>query len=394
MPETRLPFRQVHLDFHTSEAIPQVAASFNPQDFADSLQKAQVNSVTCFARCHHGWMYYDSRLFPERIHPNLQNKNLLKEQIEACHNRGIRVPIYITIQWDHFTASQHPEWIVLRSDGSFLGTPPYEAGFYRYLCVHSPYRQFLRAHTQEVLESLSVDGIFFDIVQPVDCSCQWCRQGMEKQAIDPSDTASRQLYALQELNNFKIEMTNFVHTINPECSIFYNAGHVGPQHRQNKDAYTHFEIESLPSGGWGYIHFPLTARYARTLDKEILGMTGKFHTSWGDFHSFKNLAALQYEVFQMLALGAKCSIGDQLHPNGKLSKSVYDLIGQVYTQVKQIESWCAQSQPLVDIGILSPEEFHGGAIGNLPPALIGAVRMLTELSHQFDVIDSQSEFNK
>ena len=45
-------------------------------------------------------------------------------------------------------------------------------------------------------------------------------------------------------------------------------------------------------------------------------MTGKFHTSWGDFHSFKNPAALEFECFHMLALGGQVLVGDQLHPNG------------------------------------------------------------------------------
>ena len=27
-------------------------------------------------------------LFPERIHPQLTNKNILKEMVEACHKRG------------------------------------------------------------------------------------------------------------------------------------------------------------------------------------------------------------------------------------------------------------------------------------------------------------------
>ena len=54
-------------------------------------------------------IYYDTKLFPERRHPHLDGGlNLLKEQIEACHRRDIRVPIYITVQWDYFTAQQHP----------------------------------------------------------------------------------------------------------------------------------------------------------------------------------------------------------------------------------------------------------------------------------------------
>jgi hypothetical protein len=91
-----LRYRQIHLDFHTSEHIEGIGAEFDPEEFASTLERARVDSVTCFGRCHHGWIYYDTRAFPERRHPHLK-RNLLKEQIEACHARNIRVPIYVTI---------------------------------------------------------------------------------------------------------------------------------------------------------------------------------------------------------------------------------------------------------------------------------------------------------
>src|SRR4029450_8740079 len=134
------------------------------------------------------------------------------------------------------------------------------------------------------------------------------------------------------IDEFKHDMTAFVRQFAPDCTIFYNAGHIGTRDRAAAGAYSHWELESLPSGGWGYLHFPVTQRYARTLGLECLGMTGKFHTSWGDFHSLKNPAALQFECFQMLALGAKCSVGDQLHPTGTLDAATYALIGGVYAE--------------------------------------------------------------
>jgi hypothetical protein len=392
---TTLPFRQVHLDFHTSEAIENVADEFDAQAFADTLVAAHVNSINLFARCHHGWLYYDSPRFPELVHPHLARRDLLREQITTCQARGIRTPIYITVQWDYHSATTHPEWLTLGVDGRAIGpvNEPFQAGFWRFLCVNSPYRQFLKAHVQEVLELLPVDGLWLDIVQPVECVCPHCRALMEVRGLDPANAADRSAFAVQSINAFKRDMTAFIRQFNADCLIFYNAGHVGPRHRAILDAYTHLELESLPSGGWGYIHFPLTVRYARNLGLDCLGMNGKFHTSWGDFHSFKNLAALQYEVFLMLAMNAKCCIGDQLHPSGAMSPATYDLIGQVYAEVEAKEPWCEGATPVAEIGVLTPEEFHGGGIGGLPPALMGAVRMLTELGHQFDVLDSHSDFS-
>ena len=72
------------------------------------------------------------------------------------------------------------------------------------------------------------------------------------------------------------------------------------------------------------MHFRLTARYARNLGIDCVSHTGKFHTSWGDFHSFKNKAALEFECFRMLALNCKCEIGDQLHPSGKIDEHNVD----------------------------------------------------------------------
>ena len=396
MAKTDLRFRQIHLDFHTSEHITRIGSEFDPEEFAMTLERARVNSVTCFARGHHGWIYYDTTAFPERRHPHLTT-DLLREQIEACHARDIRVPIYITVQWDQYTVNEHPEWLIVDGQGCPVGTPPFEAGFYRKPCLNSPYVDFLKAFTQEVLQTLPTDGIFFDIVQPQDCSCQYCRARMKAEGLEPSDAAARQRFGLRSVNDFKRSMTQFVRQFNEGCTIFYNAGHIGTRHRSVADAYTHFELESLPSGGWGYLHFPITMRYARKLGLDCLGMTGKFHTSWGDFHSFKNEAALQYECLQMLALGAKCSVGDQLHPLGRIDPDVYDLIGSVYSEVERKEPWCIGASAVTEIGVLTPEEFHRateGSLGQLPAATMGITRMLEEEAHQFDILDSASDFSR
>lgn len=386
-----LPYRQIHLDFHTSEAIAGIGADFDPDEFADTLVKAHVNSITVFGRCHHGWLYYPSKVHPERVHPHLE-RNLVKEQIAACHARGIRCPIYTTIQWDHYTARMHPEWLLTDAEGMILGTPPFEAGFYRWMNVNSPYVDFLQAHVTEMLDLFDVDGFFFDIVQPIPSTDRYTQEKMRAANLDPVDAQARNAFALDSLNAFKREMSAFVRNIKADCSIFYNAGHVGTRHRAAAGAYSHWELETLPSGGWGYQHFPVTMRYARNVGGiDILAQTGKFHTSWGDFHSFKNLAALQYECFRIIAMGAKCMIGDQLPPRGKIEKHVYELIGQVYAEVAAKEPWCRGATALNDIAVFTPEEWQGARSGSLPGAIKGVTRMLEEGAQQFDIVDSQSD---
>lgn len=101
-----LRYRQIHLDFHTSEAIHGVGADFDADRFADTLVAAHVDSITLFARCHHGWSYYPSAIGP--AHPGLTRPDLLGEMVQACRARDIETPIYITVQWDEHIARQHP----------------------------------------------------------------------------------------------------------------------------------------------------------------------------------------------------------------------------------------------------------------------------------------------
>ena len=392
MSEFPMRMRQIHLDFHTSEAITGIGSKFDPDEFADTLERARVNSITCFARGHHGWIYYDSQTHPERIHPHLE-RNLLVEQIQACHARDIRVPVYTTVQWDHLTATQNPDWLCLNEDGSYQGNGMYEAGFYRRIALNSPYMNFLKAHVADIFACLpAVDGFFFDIVHSAADSSIWTTRAMQEAGLDPSDPAARLEYGGFVLDNFRSEMTAYVRQFSDDCTVFYNRGHVGPHNRRNASAFTHWELESLPSGHWGYIHFPLTQRYARTLGLPCLGHTGKFHTAWGDFHSFKNQAALEYECFRMLAMGAGPFVGDQLPPDGRIEEHVYNLIGNVYREVEAKENWCVDARAVSDIAVMTPEEFAPVDDRGMQPSICGVHSMLQEAGHQFDIIDSQADF--
>jgi hypothetical protein len=98
----------------------------------------------------------------------------------------------------------------------------------------------------------------------------------------------------------------------------------------------------------------------------------------------------------MIAHGARCSIGDQLHPRGTLDKAAYQNIGPVYARVEQREPWLKGATPLVQIGVLQAQERPVGMGGRIRVAGAeeGAVRILTQTKHQFDLIDRPAEFER
>ncbi len=390
MPQ-ELRFRQIHLDFHTPDSIPGVGSEFDPDQFVFTLKEASVDSVTCFSRCHHGYIYHETKL-PWR-HPNL-TCNLLEQQIRACHKADIKVPIYVTVGWDHLMARLHPEWCEMDRTGRVAGRGPLDSGGWTNLDFASPYVDYVVEQTQEVCDLFGdeVDGFFFDIMFQQGVHSRWCMERFSSLGLSPEDPDSQTEMREILVNECADRLFGAVREKNKNCSVFFNGGHVGPSVRRRLGSYTHLELESLPTGGWGYMHFPITCRYARTIGLDFLAMTGRFSESWGHFNSYKNPAALEYECLSSLALGGKCSIGDQLHPRGGLDKAAYELIGPVYRTVRALEPWCQGARAVAEIAVFNAEEFDA-SFERLPPANIGAARMLMEGRHQFDFVDASSDWS-
>lgn len=222
--------------------------------------------------------------------------------------------------------------------------------------------------------------------------CPACLRSMEEQGLDASAEADRTRHAEQVLDMYYQRTVEAARHSDPNMAVFHNSGHIPRGERNRLKYFSHLELESLPTGGWGYDNFPLSARYTAGLDLDVLGMTGKFHTTWGEFGGYKHPNALRYECAAMIAHGAKCSVGDQLHPEGRLDPSTYALIGQAYAEVEAKEPWCSEVESVADIGLLSSTAVNpSGERDNA--ADTGAARMLLESHLLFDVLDTDMDFS-
>ncbi len=382
-----LRFRQVHLDFHTSGLIPDIGARFSREQFADALRRGHVDSITLFSKCHHGYSYHPTEA--NEIHPGL-SFDLLGEQIEVCRSLGVRAPVYLSAGVDEKEAVRHAEWLLKPSPDA--GADFVNRAGYHVLCYNTPYLDLLAAQLDEVMRLYRPCGIFLDISDVRPCWCQSCIASMRAEGLDPCSAADALVWAERVYAAYCRRMEAVVRKYSAETTIFHNAGNIRRGRRDIAAFDTHLELESLPTGGWGYDHFPMSAAYSRTLGKPFLGMTGKFHTTWGEFGGFKHPNALRYETALSLAQGAGCSIGDQLHPSGEMNESTYDLIGAAYAEVEKKEAWCRGAETLADIAVLSVEAFRAGTPRD-NPADIGACRILLEGKYLFDLVDREADFS-
>lgn len=385
--------RCIHLDFHTSPAIDGIGSKFNKAEFTKMVKDAKIDLMTVFAKCHHGYCYYPTKV--GEMHPGL-NFNLLQEQIDAIHDAGAEAPIYITMGWSKKDADEHPEWHHIdffKKTPIYFGTVPsddldspiYDCTWTT-LCPVGPYKQHLIDITREVCEQFdTTDGVFYDICFMKEaCACESCKAGMKEMGLDPDNYEdAKKYYRIKRIEMMK-ELTGIVHEYTPDAPVFYNGG--ADQNRPEYHPYqTHYELEDLPTAWGGYDLMPLRAKFFEKYGKKFWGMTGKFHHAWGEFGGFKNKDALKYECADMVSIGASISVGDHLHPLGALDESTYAVIGHAFDYVEKIEKYSENTKAYTDIAIWMSHDYE---------ADMGCSKIIQLMHLEFDVIESGDDISK
>lgn len=384
-----LSFRQVHLDFHTYEDIDHIGSKFSKEQFQRALITGHINSVTVFAKCHHGMCYYPTEV--GIMHPHL-NFDLLGSQIDAAHEIGVKAPIYITAGWSANDAEIHPEWLARNKDGSMQHMnydvnaaenekKPYAS--WKTLCPMGSYGKHIYQLTEEICRRYPVvDGLFYDICFIGDnkCYCNDCLKGIKQMGLYCENEKDVEKYYILKRRKFMKNCNDILKKYHKSASIFFNGG-AEISNSQYHDLQSHFELEDLPTTWGGYDKMPVRAKYFAQTGKEYLGMTAKFHTMWGEFGGFKQEEALRYECASMAAYGAKCSIGDQLHPCGEMDMETYKLIGSAYKYLEKIEDYCSYAEDTANLGIVMSRDEESN---------YGLVNMLLESQLDFDIASADN----
>lgn len=379
--------RQVHLDFHTNGTLP-VGKNFSKEQFQSALKAGHVDSITVFSKCHHGWSYHPTEA--NEMHPCL-DFDLLGAQLEACKEIDVNAPVYISAGFDEKEYVKRPEWRWRHSPDKKECEEYENEVHFHVLCFNTGYLDFLCSHIEEVMQKYNPCGIFLDIIAPRVCYCDKCVADMKAMGMDIENEADRNKFAMMTLNKYFAATNAAVRKYSDTATIFHNSGHIPKGDYDFIKANTHLELESLPTGGWGYDHFPLSAAYVRTLEgADYLGMTGKFHQSWGEFGGFKHPNALIYETSLSVANGAGCSIGDQMHPLGEMNEATYGLIGKAYSLIEEKEPWLEGAVNFADIAVLSAEAVTGNRDVK---ADIGANRMLLEEGYLYNFVDMKTDIS-
>ena len=422
------PMRKVHIEYHTSRHMPRLAERFNADEFGDRLLEAHVTGATVFAKDMYGYSYYPSKCGP--MHPNL-SFDLLEAQVAALRKRKISVLAYYMTTWNPELADRHPEWLVVHQPGAksrpkldeisaeqkaFKGgitpdvarrresepppktdaTPSEEKGFRAYMwkfCLGQ--EEFVKgelAHIKEIVSRYEIDGLWIDGDGPSTCYCDECVRQLREKGVDPFDGGAQHNHKVALNYSFLKRIREVVKEARPSCLMCpQNQGSYGLAKRAQFIDYTDHEALFTDAVHYGYHYFPTMIRYARGFGIPIYGLTVCYKDFWADFGGLKLPAQLHTEVATYVAQGARCDIGDQVHPNGQLDPAVYHVIGQAYRHIERLEPYLEQAVPVTEAALLA----SGGDLETPCNEMnFGWVKLLTESRIMFDIVERDTKWEE
>jgi len=296
--------RKIHGDFHTAGFIKGVGKDFDPDEYGRTLKESGVNAIVVFAKGHQGYAYYNTKYGTR--HPGL-DFDLMKAQIEACHKYGITIWVYFSVGLDELYTSTQEQGPVENPDHRYEKLQVNTGNLY--------VRENLWPMITESVRDYDVDGVFFDYPNTED---------------------------------FVQRTITLIKDIKPGVQVIYN--HQWAKSHEEMKKLDVVELESwnhtMPMYHWQYY-----ARYARGYIP-LTAMTTRFWRTWGDFGGLVDEAMLRFHVATGQANGCGITIGDQMHPYGKLNPAVYERIGRVLREAARVEPYVLDSESIPYVALL------------------------------------------
>lgn len=372
--------KAIHIDFHTMPGIYDIN-DFDAEKFAMLVADAGATYINVFAQCNIGFCYYPTKVGV--TYPGLK-RDMFGELLSALKKRGVGVTAYINAGLNHTQLRLHPEWRLTDINGVNEEPPFYHDGSDNYHvlegCLNTGYGDYIKAIMQEIVDNYDVDGVFLDCIPKRKCYCEKCRLDMIEQGIDIHN--DEQVYNFGE--SVRIRLAEDVKKIVGDKHSFFNSWFAW-----DYDFQDHIEIESLPNT-WSYELFTPNVAYARSLNKEIVYMTGRFQNNWGDFGGICSKASIEHDMFDAVMNGVGLSIGDHAHPSKMLIPKLYETIKDIYKDLEIYQKYTDGMEYKAEIAIYSSRNIMQYEMWKHK----GICHMLSELKYTYNITRNVEDISK
>jgi hypothetical protein len=402
-------YRRNVIDMHIADWDERFLSQFDPVRYVEMLRLCRAQSAVVYAHSHVGHCYYPTRV--GHMHRGLKGRNILAEVLDQCQQHGICAVVYYSLIFDDWAYRHHPEWRIILANGEGAA----EHSRYGVCCPNSPYRDYARAHAEEICRLFEFQGMRFDMTfWPAVCYCVHCQQrfaeevgGELPRVVDWGDGRWVAFQRRREawLAQFAADMTRAVRRIRPEVTVEHQASTYPLGWRFGVTTALVKHNDFLQGDFYGDA---LQGSFVRKLFRNLspsrpFGFETSSSVNLSNHTATKSAELLSTKAHACIADGGAFVFIDAIDPVGTLNPAVYERMGKVFSETKDYEPFLG-GELCQDVGVyLSMESKYDPAdsgkavddpqLSSRVPhveAVVGACKALIEAHIPYGVITQQN----
>ncbi|MFP4383667.1 MAG: alpha-L-fucosidase [Spirochaetia bacterium] len=354
-------FRGYLIDHHAPAPPVVTYENISKEEHRQFYRTAGINSLMLYCKDHWGYSYYDTAVGTK--HPGIKT-DWVGEISGVLKEEDIEFNAYYCIEYDTISVEQHPEWAVLKQDGSRLKCEGRNAKW-GIPCYLRGYRQYALNQLKEIVTAYTPDSLFLDIFGKSLCYCPECLAEFRKKTGTPLPESKEEIVKrtpeildfLDDLaEDFLDEVLASVKNIDPELAVTINFSSHYPKRIRDKLDY-HF---TEPWAG-----NRLSAAYARA--------TGRYpQLGPGDvskIFDYHNESVYVQAAADITAQGCRVFLYSEPQlPDGSLEEREAELVGAAMEEVGKYEELLSGREIIAEIGIVQSDDSVNLGYADLFPA--------------------------
>ena len=371
-------YRRHLCDMHIDDWNEDFLSEFSPEVYVENLKRAKITNAMIYLQSHVGLCYFptESGVMHKAF---VGREGEMRRLIELCHNEGISVTGYYSLNYNNVEHDRHPEWRMLTHKGVSrraigarvdmdvdpLDFASPQQGRYGHCCPNCrEYNEFVYRQIDEMLDAFTLEGLFFDMpFWPYTCYCPNCRRRWAEEVggempVSPESGSKEHRTLLKKkyqwMGEWIASVTEYVKKRAPEISVEHNfASGIAGDSDNGCGEEVAYACDFLGGDLYGGIlNHSLACKFYKSItpNPPFDYMFSRCKPALAAHTLTKTEDEMRFEIMLTAAHHGATLVIDAIDPVGTMDSRVYDRIGKIFAEQEKYEPYF-HGEMIEDVGL-------------------------------------------